>query len=207
MLIRRELMRYRNHSCFFFQAEDGIRDHCVTGVQTCALPISRNSVPFNNLAVIYNELGQFDNALQNAKHAVELDPDMLSGYGQVLAAYAGLNRIDEARAILNAAFQRKGSTTSFHVYLAALDWCEGKDAEMEKELESASATPDGELTALQFRASLAGARGQVRKAREFARQDEDALDRLHLQGRADVEAQLGALEALVGNRAEANSAA
>src|SRR5215204_4524334 len=27
-------------SFFFFQAEDGIRDHCVTGVQTCALPIS-----------------------------------------------------------------------------------------------------------------------------------------------------------------------
>src|SRR5260221_9913491 len=32
---------------FFFQAEDGIRDHCVTGVQTCALPISpaRSSPP------------------------------------------------------------------------------------------------------------------------------------------------------------------
>src|SRR5437588_3091795 len=28
---------------FFFQAEDGIRDHCVTGVQTCALPILANS--------------------------------------------------------------------------------------------------------------------------------------------------------------------
>src|SRR5690606_40683511 len=28
-------------SCFFFQAEDGIRDFHVTGVQTCALPISR----------------------------------------------------------------------------------------------------------------------------------------------------------------------
>src|SRR5438034_8842988 len=27
---------------FFFQAEDGIRDHCVTGVQTCALPIYSN---------------------------------------------------------------------------------------------------------------------------------------------------------------------
>ena len=26
--------------CFFFQAEDGIRDYDVTGVQTCALPIS-----------------------------------------------------------------------------------------------------------------------------------------------------------------------
>src|SRR5258708_10067609 len=29
-----------NHIYFFFQAEDGIRDDLVTGVQTCALPIS-----------------------------------------------------------------------------------------------------------------------------------------------------------------------
>src|SRR5256885_8803773 len=28
---------------FFFQAEDGIRDYKVTGVQTCALPISLNA--------------------------------------------------------------------------------------------------------------------------------------------------------------------
>src|SRR5439155_3187042 len=36
--------------CFFFQAEDGIRDGHVTGVQTCALPISedykKKGVPF-----------------------------------------------------------------------------------------------------------------------------------------------------------------
>src|SRR5574343_122483 len=41
--------------CFFFQAEDGIRDRDVTGVQTCALPIFahglflfplRGNVPF-----------------------------------------------------------------------------------------------------------------------------------------------------------------
>ena len=30
---------------FFFQAEDGIRDHCVTGVQTCALPILLADLP------------------------------------------------------------------------------------------------------------------------------------------------------------------
>src|SRR5438309_4050942 len=29
---------------FFFQAEDGIRDGTVTGVQTCALPISNSNV-------------------------------------------------------------------------------------------------------------------------------------------------------------------
>src|SRR5207248_8314593 len=30
---------------FFFQAEDGIRDRTVTGVQTCALPISFDDLP------------------------------------------------------------------------------------------------------------------------------------------------------------------
>src|SRR5437763_10067996 len=32
-------MLYYGFSSFFFQAEDGIRDTSVTGVQTCALPI------------------------------------------------------------------------------------------------------------------------------------------------------------------------
>src|SRR5690625_6309685 len=32
-------------SIFFFQAEDGIRDGHVTGVQTCALPISMDKQP------------------------------------------------------------------------------------------------------------------------------------------------------------------
>src|SRR5688572_31709748 len=47
-------------ACFFFQAEDGIRDLTVTGVQTCALPIlelvlidvqvsARNGQPIENL--------------------------------------------------------------------------------------------------------------------------------------------------------------
>src|SRR2546427_4668503 len=31
--------------CFFFQAEDGIRDLTVTGVQTCALPIWTPAAP------------------------------------------------------------------------------------------------------------------------------------------------------------------
>src|SRR5207244_5370986 len=32
---------YNRYYFIFFQAEDGIRDDLVTGVQTCALPISR----------------------------------------------------------------------------------------------------------------------------------------------------------------------
>src|SRR5256884_2369275 len=37
---------------FFFQAEDGIRDVAVTGVQTCALPISLEIVALTLMAVV-----------------------------------------------------------------------------------------------------------------------------------------------------------
>src|SRR2546427_11616647 len=39
---------------FFFQAEDGIRDLTVTGVQTCALPISRAWIEVSLAAVVEN---------------------------------------------------------------------------------------------------------------------------------------------------------
>src|SRR5690606_39827954 len=39
--------------CFFFQAEDGIRDFHVTGVQTCALPIFFMVRGQNTTAVVY----------------------------------------------------------------------------------------------------------------------------------------------------------
>src|SRR5437016_9665965 len=46
-------MRMDFFSVFFFQAEDGIRDWSVTGVQTCALPISESlSAGQRNIAAL-----------------------------------------------------------------------------------------------------------------------------------------------------------
>src|SRR5438132_12126087 len=42
---------------FFFQAEDGIRDHCVTGVQTCALPISPPEIDGAVATALVNDPG------------------------------------------------------------------------------------------------------------------------------------------------------
>src|SRR2546430_9304344 len=46
---------------FFFQAEDGIRDLTVTGVQTCALPISRAPLAENALEHIRETAGVYSN--------------------------------------------------------------------------------------------------------------------------------------------------
>ena len=190
-----------------YYADSGQLDKGITALELYRQTYPRDSIPYNNLAAIYNQLGQFDNALESAKRAVELDPDLASGYENTAMAYAGLNRLEEARATLNAGLQRKAASSSFHLMLAAVNWAEGKDAEVEKELQSASSRPDGELGALAFRSGLAMARGQVRQAREFTRRAEDAFDRLHLQGRAKMEAELAGFESFVGNKREAVSEA
>ena len=186
-----------------YYADSGQLEKGITALEMYRQTYPRDMIPHNNLAAIYNEFGQFDNALVNARNAVELDPDSMSSYENLAQAYAGLNRTAEARATLARALQRNGSTTVVHMLLAHLDWIEGKDAEMERDLQTAASTPDGEATTLYFRAGVASARGQVRRARDFSRKAGEALGRLHLQGGADYEAQLAGYEAFVGNRTEA----
>src|SRR5256885_4620335 len=68
-------------SIFFFQAEDGIRDYKVTGVQTCALPISGRAAAQFDFAGSWAPIGTED--VQNDSVPVD---------------YLGLALTDEARA-------------------------------------------------------------------------------------------------------------
>src|SRR5260221_1855397 len=70
-------------AAFFFQAEDGIRDHCVTGVQTCALPICSlawNAEDPNTLWIGRRE---------KANESLIKDPSLLSPEARGYAAYPG----------------------------------------------------------------------------------------------------------------------
>ena len=186
-----------------FYADSNQLDKGITALELYRQTYPRDSIPYNNLAAIYNQLGEFDRALENARQAVDLEPDLASGYENLGQAYVGLNRLDEARATFNAGLQRKLGGPSFYLGLASLDWSQGKETEMEKDLHSAAVAPEGELTVLGFRASLAAALGQVGLARDFTQKVEEALDRLHLQGKATMETQLANLEAYVGNHNQA----
>src|SRR5690606_40147269 len=70
---------------FFFQAEDGIRDFHVTGVQTCALPIFRAAekelefLEKNNLTVYFY---QDHNYPEKLKHCPD-SPVLLFGSGNM----------------------------------------------------------------------------------------------------------------------------
>src|SRR5260370_30037061 len=57
-----QMRMYSTFIVFFFQAEDGIRDSSVTGVQTCALPIYKVDGVNNGAWVFEVEMFRFDTA-------------------------------------------------------------------------------------------------------------------------------------------------
>src|SRR3712207_7649471 len=75
---------------FFFQAEDGIRDIGVTGVQTCTLPIYRPELSF----LVYAT------DVMLARDSVSLRPEMfvtLLERRSMLILFDGLDRSEERR--------------------------------------------------------------------------------------------------------------
>src|SRR5437773_12118529 len=70
---------------FFFQAEDGIRDRDVTGVQTCALPISPGPDNPGHSLVLYGQ--QLLNYVQY--FTWQFGRDWLPGIGRALAVLFG----------------------------------------------------------------------------------------------------------------------
>src|SRR5256886_17370492 len=70
----------RTHASFCFQAEDGIRDLTVTGVQTCALPI---------LLMFYHGLIAFD----HVQHRLWIVRNVFTaGHGSLRAKYDEIGR-------------------------------------------------------------------------------------------------------------------
>src|SRR5690606_40732965 len=64
-------------SLFFFQAEDGIRDFHVTGVQTCALPIFPSAPPHERCS----RMTQF---VDEAPKRLSWQKNPVAGYSQVV---------------------------------------------------------------------------------------------------------------------------
>src|SRR5690606_40103584 len=79
---------------FFFQAEDGIRDFHVTGVQTCALPILTDMVE-----IMGHALGQGD-ALTFGRADAE--------FHSLLIQIAGNRMLEHLSGIVSAALQVSG---------------------------------------------------------------------------------------------------
>ena len=81
----------------------------------------RDTLPWDNLALRYEGLGQHDKSLENASQSMRLDPKDNYAYQNLADAYLGLNRFDEAQAVVDQAAEQKiePRTTRFMRYQLA----------------------------------------------------------------------------------------
>src|SRR6266571_5209383 len=122
----------------------------------------------------------------------------------VVMAYMGLNRLDEAKAILKQALERKLNPLGNHLQLAAIAWVQNDAAEMEKHLEAAKQLPGGDMTVSGTRSAIAACRGQIKAARDFGQKSREAAERLGLKEVAGSEySQEALMEATVLNKSRA----
>jgi predicted Zn-dependent protease len=146
-------------------------------------------------------LGQFDNALQNARMGLQVDPDSVNSYTNVAQAYVATDRLDEAKATLNEAVRRNMNVSNIHGLLAYLAWLQGDTATMDREMQLMKTSPDAEMNILGFKAGLAAHQGRLREARELGTKMRAEADRLGLKEQSASEyQQQSVVEALAGNR-------
>jgi len=164
-----------------YYVDSGQLEKGITALELYKQTYPRDSIPYNNLAAVYNQMGQYENALENARQAVQLDPDSASGYSNVGFAYAALNRVDEAKATFKQALQHKSGAMIAHTDLAIIAWLEGDKEGTERELEAMKNDPQGDLQVNGLRSGMAAYAGQGKAGKAFGQKQREAAERLGLK--------------------------
>src|SRR5439155_6079561 len=135
----------------------------------------RNAGPLMNLSFSYLQIGQFEKAVPEASEALRLAPKSTIAYGQLGAAFTGLNRFAEAREIFERGLQQNPDLTNFHGRLYQLSFVGGDNAGMQQQLDWAKGKPD-EYVALDWQTGAAAFAGEWRRAESLSRRSiDDAL--------------------------------
>ncbi len=161
-----------------YYVDSGQLDKGITALELYKQTYPRDSIPYNNLAVVYNQMGRYEDALENARQAVQLDPDSASGYSNVGFAYGGLNRLDEAKATFNQALQHKAGASIVHSSLAIISWSQGDKDGAERELDAMKNDPQAEFQVSGIRSAMAAYGGQGKLGKAFGQKQREAAERL-----------------------------
>jgi serine/threonine protein kinase/tetratricopeptide (TPR) repeat protein len=120
----------------------------------------RDTLPYDNIALAYSQIGQYDKALEAASQALRLDPKDRFAYSNMIFAYMGLNRLGEARSLADQALAQNLGGETLHIAFVFLDYIRNDQAGLNHEIENA-APPDRPLLLL-FKAAGMCAQGKLK---------------------------------------------
>jgi serine/threonine protein kinase/tetratricopeptide (TPR) repeat protein len=164
----------------------------------------REVTPYINLSATALQLGDFEKTLENSKAAIKVDPDESRGYSNSAAAYLGLNRVEEAKAIANEGLRLHPDFLSLRDILANIALAQGDHAAMEREEALAKVQPDLEWSLYFRHGEIAASHGQLHLAEDFYEKARQVGKRVEIKSaEAGAVSERASVRALAGNRKEA----
>jgi serine/threonine protein kinase/Flp pilus assembly protein TadD len=164
----------------------------------------RDNVPANNLAVIYNNLGDYASTLARVQQSLKLNPESGISYSNLITAYLSLNRLDEAKAAAEDAKARNLDSLLNHANLYLIDFLQRDAAGMQQEAARLMGKPGYEDIMLYYESDTAADAGQFAKANELTqRAIESAQHADEKETAAAYQAEAALRAALAGDMAYA----
>jgi eukaryotic-like serine/threonine-protein kinase len=189
----------------YLQSVTGEVDKGIENYELWVQTYPRDYPPRNNLAVTYSQIGEFQKALAQALEALRLAPADVLPYINVIASYARLNQLEEAKAIYKQAVEKKLDTVNPRSQRFVIAYLEGDTQEMDRQAAWAAGKTEESVILLQ-EAQVAASRGQLKKARDLSQQAFDSAKKFNLQSGAAAAATARALfENWLGDSAAAKS--
>ena len=140
--------------------------------QTCVLWIQaypRAMIPHAFLAgIIYPVTGRPEEAIQESKRVIELDPDFAIGYSILAFSYQYLGDLTGAESALQQASDRKLEIPDFLIQRYDVAFLRGGQVEMEKAVSMAQKSPEAETWIADHEAFVLAYSGHLRQARTAA---------------------------------------
>ena len=132
---------------------------------------------YNHLANNEEELGRYQQSVQDLRKALLLDPSRASTYANLAVGLLALNQVEEASAVLAEADKRGLQTDVLlqaHYWIAFLH---KDEKEMERLVQRSSDLPGAQAILLSEQSNTAAYYGHFEKAREFSRAAENLMER------------------------------
>jgi tetratricopeptide (TPR) repeat protein len=143
----------------------------------------RDASPYITLGVLYDQLGQRDQGVQQSQEANRLSPTARYPYENLASDYMALGRYDEAKAIIESAHSHKIDNLPLHWELYQIALIQGDTAAMQRESQWANGKPD-EVFMKSLLAGVEAFNGRRGKALEMYQEVFEAAQRAGLKGNA-----------------------
>ncbi len=198
---QRERLNIEGH---YYDAVTGEKEKAIQSYKELSLNDPGDRKPHQNLSSIYADLGQYENAVEEAQKTIRLAPDNFGPYATLIFSYNAMGQLDKAKATFEDARSRKLDDPNLRLYRYDTAFLQGDETVMGEEMSWAMGKADAEDLLLSSQSDTEAYRGRFEKARQLSRRAVESARRADaLETGAGWKANEALREAEIGDKARA----